>query len=77
VSRLERENGTRHPVKDPVCELASYLHLNGETPALPTHEEVKMQAMTQAFGREAHVFLAQPKSSLLQEMKDPVHPEKE
>jgi hypothetical protein len=63
-------------VEYPVCELTSYLHLNGETPALPTHEEVKMQAMTQAFGREAHVFLTHPKSSLLQEMKNPVHPAK-
>jgi hypothetical protein len=35
-----------------------------------------MQAMTQAFGREAHFLLAHPKSSLLQEMKDPVHPAK-
>jgi hypothetical protein len=76
VSRLQRENGTRHPVKDPVCELTSYLHLNGETPTLPTHKEVKMQAMTQTFSREAHVLLAHPKSALLQEMKDPVRPAK-
>jgi hypothetical protein len=63
-------------VEYPVCELTSYLHLNGETPTLPTHEEVKMQAMTQTFGREAHFLLAHPKSSLLQEMKDPVCPAK-
>lgn len=58
MSRLERENRMGHPMKRPVCELPSFLHLNSKAPVLPSHKKVKTQATTQAFGLEAYVLLA-------------------